>query len=286
MNEDEITYKKVMAQHEKQYEPLEHPLTEEELFLEEVLQAQEEALEKERIARLNGENLNKRAPLPVRFLIYAMAIMLSVSTVAFIAEFISIPAYDFIKKSTELSKDPMIQDYKKAVVTISTSDSKGTGFSITEDGYIVTNSHVIEDALTISVIFPDQPIMEATVIKDFPEADLAILKVESNESLPAIPLGEQFNDSYSNVQFIGNPLRFTGIANEGEALTAVKTDLSVYPIILDAPVYKGNSGSPVFNNEGFVIGIIYATANTKEYGKVGLMIPIEALHERYSIPNE
>ena len=269
MKEDDLTYKKVMEQYEEQKEEANRPLTEEELFLEEVLRAQEEALEKERIERLNGTYEVKRAPLPIRFLIYAMTIMLSISTVAFIAEFVSIPAYDFIKKSTELSKQPLIQQYKKAVVTISTNDSKGTGFAVTSDGYIVTNSHVIEDALTISVIFPEHEMLAATVIEDYPDVDLAVLKVEA-EDLPTIPLAEQFNDTYSHVQFIGNPLRFTGIANEGEALLSVKTDLSVEPIILDAPVYKGNSGSPVFNQDGYVIGVIYATAKLDEYDKVGL----------------
>ena len=95
----------------------------------------------------------------------------------------SIPAIEFLKVSTNLSAQENIQQYKKAVVEISTGDSKGTGFAISDDGYIITNEHVIDDALQLTVVFPDDGIYEAEVIAAYPEIDTALIKVDG-ENLP------------------------------------------------------------------------------------------------------
>lgn len=75
------------------------------------------------------------------------------------------------------------------MVEVSTGSSKGTGFSISADGLIVTNAHVIEDAHTLSVIFPEEGIMQAKLVQSYPNVDLAILQVTGDE-LPSLPLAE------------------------------------------------------------------------------------------------
>ncbi|MFY3792465.1 S1C family serine protease [Ureibacillus sp. MALMAid1270] len=275
-----------MAKEKDEYgqEHEQDPISEEEL-IELVLEAQKEALEKarqERLARLAGKPLKpKRQPPFARFIAWLIAITLAFSTFAVIFEIFSIPAVEFIKKSAALSFQSDIQTYKKSVVQISTHDSKGTGFSISENGLIITNAHVIEDALSLTVYFPEDGIYEAEVIESYPEIDIAFLQVEGSD-LPNLQLAETYEfTSNEFVYFIGNPLFFSGIANEGWVLGPKSlSDWEDEVYMMDAPVYKGNSGSPVINMDGEVIGVVFATMDDKEHGNVGLFVPIDLVNER------
>ncbi|SOC43341.1 trypsin-like peptidase [Ureibacillus acetophenoni] len=271
-----------MAKEKEQ--PEQDPISEEEL-IELVLEAQAEALEKqrlERLDRLEGKQIKrKRQPPFARFIAWLIAIMLTFSTFAIFFEIFSIPAVEFLKKSTSLSFQSNIQTYKKSVVQISTHESKGTGFSISDDGLIVTNAHVIEDALSLTVYFPEDGIYEAEVIESYPEIDIAFLQVEGTD-LPTLDLAKNYEFTFREaVYFIGNPLFFSGIANEGQILgTKSLSDWEEDVYMMDAPVYKGNSGSPVIDMSGYVIGVVFATLDDKEHGNVGLFIPIELVNEK------
>lgn len=282
-SEEQLTFQKVTkAYNESKH--IEQDLTDEEqAFLEEVLQAQEEALREDAERRKNKVPPKKRLNFGARIIVWMMSFALIFSMFAFIFQMYSIPAIEFIKTSARLSGDEVIQQYKEAVVEVSTGSSKGTGFSISEDGYIVTNSHVIKGALQLTVVFPNHGVKEAIVIEDYPEVDLAVIKVEGTD-LPSLQLANELENVQQDVIFIGNPLAFTGIANEGKVLGFYDDDLEVRVSKLDAPVYKGNSGSPVISENGEVIGVIYATIKLEEYGKLGLFIPIDALHERFELP--
>ncbi|WP_155591096.1 S1C family serine protease [Lysinibacillus cavernae] len=252
-------------------------LTEEE-FIELVLEEQQKALAQEREERLRGKKPKKKKPL-VRWLVWGMALVLFFNTFALIFQIYSIPAIEFIKVSTRLSAQEDIQTYKKAIVEISTGSSKGTGFAISPDGLIVTNAHVVEHASSLSVVFPDEGLMEATLIESYPEVDLALLQVEA-EQLPYLPLATDPSFSADeHVYFIGNPLAFSGIANEGTLLESIQLEDWQEPVMmLKAPVYRGNSGSPVINQQGEVIGIVFATMKYEPIGRVGLFVPVERLH--------
>lgn len=257
-------------------------LTEEE-FLELVLDEQQKALAEERERRLNPTPMKPKRQKPVvRIVVWLMAFTLIFNTFAIIFNIYSIPAIEFLKVSAKLSSQENIQTYKQAVVTINTDSGKGTGFAISEDGFILTNEHVIDDALTITVVFPDDSLYEAQVVEAYEEYDVALLKIDGLE-LPHLTLAE--NSTFTkneHVYFIGNPLAFSGIANEGKLLgytnaTDIKTDI----VMMNAPVYRGNSGSPVINEAGQVIGVVFATGSREPYGKVGLFIPIEAVHQQF-----
>lgn len=260
------------------------PISDEEL-IELVLEEQRIALEKEREKRLSGVQETKKKSKPVRLFAWIMALMLTFSTFAVIFEIFSIPAIEFLKTSAKLSGQEDIQTYKQAVVEIQTNDGKGTGFAVSEDGYIVTNDHVVEDALTITVIFPDDLLLKGEVIASYPDIDLAILKVEGEEKLPYLTLAHSYTPTENEpIYFIGNPLYFTGIANEGQVIDYRKlSDWEEEVIMLDAPVYRGNSGSPVINREGQVIGIVFATLDDETYGRVGLFVPVDLLQEQYPL---
>ncbi|MGE7113802.1 S1C family serine protease [Lysinibacillus sp. NPDC047702] len=255
----------------------EEELTEEEL-IELVLAEQQKALTQEQEERQQGKRPKKQKPI-IKWVVWSMALVLFINTFAVIFQIYSIPAIEFLKVSTRLSAQEDIKTYKKSVVEVSTGSSKGTGFSISPDGLIITNAHVVEDALTLSVIFPEEGIMQAKLVQSYPDVDLAILKV-TGDKLPSLPLAR--DPTYSrneHVYFIGNPLAFTGIANEGTLLESIQLEDWKEPVMMmKAPVYRGNSGSPVLNSDGEVIGIVFATMKKEPYGRVGLFVPVQELH--------
>lgn len=249
--------------------------SEEQLIERLALEAQEEIWQTD----LHNRSKQKRKRPFHKVLIWLMSLSLTLSTFLFIFEVYSIPAIEFLKVSAKLSARGDIASYKKSVVVILAEDSKGTGFSIDQDGTIVTNYHVIEGSKTITVTFPELGRFSATVAKTYPDIDLAILEIKDDASFPSLPLAES-NDYAKNatVYFIGNPLYFTGIANEGTLLEPILlTDWTESVMMMKAPVYRGNSGSPVLNEHGQVIGVVFATLDDATYGKVGLFVPIEYL---------
>lgn len=249
-------------------------ISEEEMH-ELVLQAQREALFKDR----EDETVAKKE-IP-KWFIWLLSVMLFLSTFAGLFQIFSIPAIDFLITSASLSKQEAIAEYKKSVVVVVTEDGKGTGFSVSSDGVILTNYHVVEDNQSISVVFPKDGRYEATVKESYPSIDIAILEVEGND-LPSLPIDYTSKTRQDDpITFIGNPLSFKGIANEGFIQSPIKlADWKDEVVMIKAPVYRGNSGSPVINEEGNVIGIIFATMDHQEHGKVGLFIPTSLLNDK------
>lgn len=109
---------------------------------------------------------------------------------------------------------------------------------------------------------------------------MAILETDE-ENLPHLTLADQTSfEPDEAISFIGNPLRFQGIANEGTIIDYTKlSDWDEKVVMIEAPVYRGNSGSPVINKDGEVIGVIFATLQHDEYGRVGLFIPIDYYYD-------
>lgn len=138
------------------------------------------------------------------------------------------------------------------------SQALGSGFVISEDGYIVTNNHVIEGADEITIEFRAGFTLEAEIVGTDPNTDIALLKVTADEALPFVTFGDSTAMRVGDwVMAMGNPLGqgfsvSVGIVSaSGRALSGSYDDY----IQTDAAINRGNSGGPLFNLEGEVIGV-------------------------------
>ena len=135
----------------------------------------------------------------------------------------------------------------------------GSGFIISADGYVVTNNHVVEKATEIGVVLQDGTHYEATIKGRDPKTDLALLKVNTDVSLPYVELGDSDSARVGEwVVAVGNPFGLGGTVTAG-ILSARGRDINSGPyddfLQVDAPINRGNSGGPLFNNRGQVIGV-------------------------------
>jgi serine protease Do len=221
----------------------------------------------------------------VRIIAITLAIALFANVLAIWPKVINIPAIQFLKISGELLQNENIQNYKKSIVVIQANNSKGTGFNIDPTGTIVTNHHVIDDGGNITVRFPDGRVFRAEVLTSDSDKDLAVLQIrDEGLDLPTLTLAEEKTwNKQDHIYFIGNPLFYAYIANEGRIMdTTLLKDRELEAMVIDAPIYKGNSGSPVIDKEGNVIAVIFATTQYgvgQQTSKVGLAIPISYLDQ-------
>ncbi|MGX1306656.1 serine protease Do [Amorphus suaedae] len=137
--------------------------------------------------------------------------------------------------------------------------SLGSGFVISSDGLVVTNNHVIEDADEILVNFSDDRSLKATVLGHDPKTDLALLKVEPETPLKALKFGSSDELRIGDwVMAIGNPFGLGGTLTVG-VVSARDRDINSGPyddyLQTDAAINRGNSGGPLFNMKGEVVGV-------------------------------
>jgi serine protease Do len=149
----------------------------------------------------------------------------------------------------------------------------GSGFIISADGEIVTNHHVIDGADKVMVKLSDGRSLEAKVVGSDPLTDIALLRVEAAEDLPAIAFGNsEVMRPGDEVFAVGNPFGLGGTVTSG-IVSATSRNINSGPfddfIQTDAAINRGNSGGPLFNADGEVIGV-----NTAIYspdgGSVGI----------------
>lgn len=159
------------------------------------------------------------------------------------------------------------------------AQSLGSGFIISEDGYVLTNNHVVAGADEIIVRLPDRSELEAKLVGADPRSDMALLKIEGKD-LPTVKLGDSSRLKAGEwVVAIGSPFGFDHTVTAG-VVSATGRSLpneSYVPFIqTDVAINPGNSGGPLFNLEGEVVGI-NSQIFTRSGGFMGLSfaIPID-----------
>jgi serine protease Do len=163
----------------------------------------------------------------------------------------------------------------------------GSGFVVHEDGFLVTNAHVVEGVSRIKAVFSDGREYRARVVSGDASKDLAVLAIEAEEKLPFVELGRSSDLMIGEtVIAIGNPYGYANTVTSG-VVSAVGRDLEVTEaywlrglIQTDASINPGNSGGPLLNINGQLIGI--NTAIRAEAENIGFAIPIDTLVENLS----
>nr|WP_246386897.1 trypsin-like peptidase domain-containing protein [Gluconacetobacter sacchari] len=155
-----------------------------------------------------------------------------------------------------------------------TVEARGSGFIISADGFVVTNNHVVKGATKVTVTLDDGTTLPAKIIGRDPKTDLALLKVSTQSKLRFIELGESDKVEPGEwVIAVGNPYGLGGTVTAG-IVSARGRDIGDGPydsfIQVDAPINRGNSGGPLFTQDGKVVGVNTAILSPSGGGSIGI----------------
>ncbi|MHC5082575.1 MAG: S1C family serine protease [Planctomycetota bacterium] len=193
-------------------------------------------------------------------------------------------------RTADLTVKPLQENYETVspgVVKVSTPAGLGSGFFINEDGYLITNYHVIEQETLITVTqfeksktgFEKKNYKKVRIIALNPFVDLALLKVEeAGGDFPFVTLGAGSEVAVGqNVFAVGNPLGLERSLSEGAITTVSRAFEGLVYLQTNADINPGNSGGPLFNMKGQVIGV--TNMGAVFYGGLGFAIPVEAVKD-------
>ena len=160
----------------------------------------------------------------------------------------------------------------------------GSGFIVSQDGQIVTNHHVVEGAQSMQVTMADGRIFDAEILGSDPATDIALLSIKAEVELPFVSFGASDTMRVGDeVVAVGNPFGLSSTVTSG-IISAKSRDINSGPyddfIQTDAAINRGNSGGPLFNNDGDVIGVNTAIISPGG-GSVGIgfAVPSDVVRE-------
>jgi len=220
------------------------------------------------------ESINLRRTVTVEVVQKVKDSVVNVSTTKLIA-----------RRRTATGIGPFFDDLDGGGTVRVPAQSLGTGFIVHEDGYVVTNHHVVDRARHINVELADGRKLDADLISSDTEADIAILKINSDKPLPPLALGDSSDLMIGEpVIAVGNPMGFSHSVSTG-IVSALHRDLKAEGervlladlIQTDAAINPGNSGGPLLNAYGQVIGI--NTAIRGDAQNIGFSIPVNKLRD-------
>ena len=187
------------------------------------------------------------------------------------------PDIGFLKSSSRLAQDPSLAVLKSAVVLVEVPGKSGSGFNIDAGGLVITNKHVVGDADTCNISFPDGSSYLGQVMYKMADYDIALIDI-TGKNLPFVSLAKEDAQKGDPLVFVGNPMGFDWTISEATCMGVIprgSNDLQV--MYLKGPVRPGSSGSPVYNSNDEVVGVVYASLTNQE--DVGLAIPVSVLKQ-------
>ena len=197
---------------------------------------------------------------------------------------------DILEKNKESVVYVNTVRYAQTFFGLARSEASGSGFVVSGDGYIVTNDHVVSDASNITVVFSNGDEFQATLRGSDPLNDVAVIKTNPPYELKPVEIGD--SDSVREGEFvvaIGSPFRLQNTITLGivSALNRTLTSEGGFRIEkviqTDAAVNPGNSGGPLINLEGKVVGINTAIISTSGGSEgIGFSIPINTVSRIYT----
>lgn len=201
----------------------------------------------------------------------------------------------FLDESQSLLNDDLVKRCRPAVVSVeaqlkadtmqASTVKQGTGFNISPTGRIITNQHVVDGADAIAITFADGSTYYSSSFKIIPGTDIAIVTI-AGKGLPVLKLNRADPiQEGQTVTVIGNPLGYDKIAQRGQVGKYHQLQDRTVPVFdVAIQINPGNSGSPVINEKGEVIGVLFASATTvgeSTSQKIALAIPLDALPSEY-----
>jgi len=164
---------------------------------------------------------------------------------------------------------------RDAVVTVAVANRTGTGFIVNSDGSMLTNKHVVGEAKSVTVKLRNGDQLTAQVVKAATDRDLCLLKLD-RQHLPAVQFASSGKLKQGQaVAAVGTPFGLEGSLTKG-MVSATDRDIDGQKFIqIDAALNQGNSGGPVINEDGVVVGM--ATKAAKDAQNVGFAIPSDDL---------
>ena len=177
----------------------------------------------------------------------------------------------------EINTETTAQNLFRQTVT---AQAAGSGVIISQDGYIVTNNHVIDGAQQITVRLKDGTSYDATLVGADPQTDVAVLKVEATGLQAAQVVSSASLQVGDTVVAIGNPLGELGgtVTNGIISATSRQIDVEGQPMTLlqtNAAINPGNSGGGLFNDQGQLVGIVVAKTSATGVEGLGFAIPVD-----------
>ncbi len=180
---------------------------------------------------------------------------------------------NLLKSSTSADFSGIIEDAIKGVVTVKTDVGQGTGFIISSEGYIVTNEHIIKGAKAAGIITYDGELHQVELIGKSEYMDIALLKISGSYDMLELADSDDVQIG-EKVIAIGNPLGLQFSVSEGIVSGIHRPGLNEMEVYIqtDAALNPGNSGGPLINKKGEVIGI----NNFKIGGTEGMGFALES----------